>query len=545
MPSFENRRRTSQRSAGWALLLGLATTFAEPAVLGAAEANPQTVAAVEKLAPDLEAYVKAGMKDFDVPGTAIGIVVGDKLVYAKGFGVRAKSDDRAVDPGTIFQIGSTTKAFLGTTMAIAVDRGLFNWDDKVVDLYPDFQLKDAWVTREFRMFDLLAQRSGLPPYANDALAIFGYGENAKIHSLRFVEPVSSFRSTFAYTNITHLIAGRIVAKVEGAADWFAVLQKELLDPLGMDQTTYTAAAIEAAPNHAEGHRYHPDGTTEIPFDQFFPYDFGGAGAINSSVKQLVPWLRLLLADGTFDGQVIVSPQNLSATWIPRVGLAPTVDYAIGWLNVATPNGTVTWHNGGTSGFGAFIGLERSRKIGVVVLTNQTNVGFPDALGLWIFDRLLGNPDVDLVANTLSKQVARFAEEAKTFARPDDPQPPPPLAPLAGNFRNSVFGKATLSQSGDAFVLRLAETGAGLRLFPWDGGVFTVELVADGNFVKMADIEGPTPEAFAAFVTGADGRPDTLRLTLADGQAYDFRRDDQSISRSSGSDLKSAPPASAE
>ena len=48
--------------------------------------------------------------------------------------------------------------------------GKFHWDDRVVDLDPDFQLKDPWVTREFRVFDLLAQRSGLPPYANDASA---------------------------------------------------------------------------------------------------------------------------------------------------------------------------------------------------------------------------------------------------------------------------------------------------------------------------------------------------------------------------------------
>ena len=47
------------------------------------------------------------------------------------------------------------------------------WDDRVVDLDPDFQLKDPWVTREFRMFDLLAQRSGLPPYANDMLGLLG------------------------------------------------------------------------------------------------------------------------------------------------------------------------------------------------------------------------------------------------------------------------------------------------------------------------------------------------------------------------------------
>ena len=77
---------------------------------------------VQALRPDLEAYIVSGMKAFDVPGLAIGIVAGDKLFYAKGFGVRAKGGT-PVDTQTIFQIGSTTKAFLTTTMAIAVDQG--------------------------------------------------------------------------------------------------------------------------------------------------------------------------------------------------------------------------------------------------------------------------------------------------------------------------------------------------------------------------------------------------------------------------------------
>ena len=102
------------------------------------------------------------MKAFDVPGLAIGIVAGDKLIYAKGFGVRRKGG-APVDTQTIFQIGSATKAFLSATMAIAVDRAKLHWDDRVVDLDPDFQMRDPWVTREFRFFDLAAQRSGLPP----------------------------------------------------------------------------------------------------------------------------------------------------------------------------------------------------------------------------------------------------------------------------------------------------------------------------------------------------------------------------------------------
>jgi len=210
----------------FALLMAATLTVCGSDGTRAEEATRSTApmeARVQALIPELEAYIQNGMKAFDVPGVAVGIVTGDRLVYAKGFGVRSKSGGAAVDPQTVFQIGSAAKGFLATTMAIAVDRGKFHWDDRVVDLDPEFALNDAWVTREFRMFDLLAQRSSLPPYANDMVGILGGDAATMMRSLRHVEPVSSFRSTFAYTNITHLWAGKIVAKAEGQPDWTAVL----------------------------------------------------------------------------------------------------------------------------------------------------------------------------------------------------------------------------------------------------------------------------------------------------------------------------------
>jgi CubicO group peptidase (beta-lactamase class C family) len=261
---------------------------------------------IQGLIPDVERYITSGMKAFDVPGLAIGIIANDKLVYAKGFGVRAKEGGGTVDTRTVFQIGSTTKGFLATTLAMMVDRGRFKLDDRVIDLYPDFQLKDPWVTREFRVFDLIAQRSGLPPYANDMLGMIGVGETDMIRSLRYVEPVSSFRSTFAYTNITHLLAGRIVAKAAGASDWNTFLRKELLEPLGMKDSSYTAAAIAAASNHAEGYRWTPEGTIAVPFTQFFPYDFGGAGDINSTIEDTAHWVRFQLSNGMFEGRRLLA-----------------------------------------------------------------------------------------------------------------------------------------------------------------------------------------------------------------------------------------------
>ena len=98
-----------------------------------------------------------------------------------------------------------------------------------------------------------------------------------IRSLRYVDPVSSFRSTFAYTNITHVLAGRIVAKAAGAADWNAVLRQESLEPLGRKIRPTQPQPSRPGPNHAEGYRWTPEGTVAVPFTQLFPYEFRRRG----------------------------------------------------------------------------------------------------------------------------------------------------------------------------------------------------------------------------------------------------------------------------
>ena len=186
-----------------------------------------------------------------------------------------------------------------------------------------------------------------------------------IRSLRYIEPVSSFRTTFAYTNITHILAGRIVAKAQDAADWNALLQSEILDPLGMEDTTYSAAAIASAVNHVKGHRYTADGSIEVPFQQLAPYQVDGAGDMNSNIEDMAKWVSLQLAGGTTpNGRRIVSAENLAYTHMPKVAASATVSYALGWIVQQTPNGAVVWHNGGVAGFGAMVLLQLDRKLGM-------------------------------------------------------------------------------------------------------------------------------------------------------------------------------------
>lgn len=482
---------------------------------------------VQTLIPAIEKYAESGMRDFDVPGLAIGIVVGDELVYGKGFGVRAKSNRAPVDSRTVFQIGSTTKAFLATTVAIAVDRGQLRWDDRVIDLYPDFQLKDPRVTREFRVFDLMAQRSGLPPYVNDMMGSkYAYDEEASIRALRYVEPTSRFRSTFTYTNVTHLLTGRIVAKAADAANWYKVLQQEIFEPLGMKSSSYSAAALNAAPNHAEGHRYTPKGSIQVPTTQITPYAAAvGAGAINSNIENMSRWIRLQLGNGSFEGRRIVSPKNLTFTRTPKVRINDKDSYAYGWVVGQSPNGAIVAHDGSTDGFGAFVALQLDRKIGVVILTNQVNVGFPDALGKWTINRLLNNPSDDYVAASLKKARADDAKQRQTFARPSSSRPTPPLGPFVGNYSNPSFGKVALSVQGNSLILKLKATGAQIKLDPWDGNVFTINQVPNGKFADVVKNEGPLPSGFGQLQMDPQGKPNLLKLTYTDnGQVFKFQRE---------------------
>jgi hypothetical protein len=101
--------------------------------------------------------------------------------------------------------------------------------------------------------------------------------------------------------------------------------------------------------------------------------------------------------------------------------------------------------GVTFGFGSTVDMQLDRKLGVIVLYNLSGSGMPgEALGLWTLDRLLGNPMVDYESIMLANAKATYTDNVKRVARPADPQPSPPLAPLAGNFVNPSFRQSRLA-----------------------------------------------------------------------------------------------------
>jgi CubicO group peptidase (beta-lactamase class C family) len=488
-------------------LVGLA------AISGISDTSAQqpSQASIEALLPDFEKQVAEGMKAFSVPGVAVGIVHDDKLIYAKGFGVRELGKPDQVTPETIFQIGSATKAFFTTTLAQAVDAGRLGWNDPVIDHAPEFQLADPWVTRDFRVLDIAAQRSGLTAYVNDALTMLGYDRQTLIRSLRIAPQLGLFRSDFRYLNIPHVAGGEIVAKVNGTPSWFDSLKTSLLSLLGMGATTATAEAITAVPHHAQGHRF-AEPPVAVPFHPSFPYVLGPAGALNSNIPDMARWLRLQLGRGHFEGKVLVSEDNLDVTWTPRVAMNERTSYAIGWVVSMTPRGRIIWHNGGTAGFGAHAGFLPDGKTGIVILTNLENTGMSDALAMWFYDRVLGNPAVDNIALTATAAKGR-REAAQAEAAGFVPGPLSPLAAgFTGSYASPILGDATVVLADGKLGLTLEKTEAQLLLEPNkdDPYLFQARLAPTGAFVAPAEMSGGEPVVRLRFETDAAGKISQMR-----------------------------------
>ena len=204
--------------------------------------------------PDLDARVEEAMRAHGVPGLSIAVVESGKPVFAKGYGVRKLGSPERVDADTIFPTGSTGKAITAAALAVLVDEGKIEWDDKVIDHIPWFRMYDAWVTNEMTVRDLLVHRSGLGLGAGDLMFIPTSSRSRAdtVRALRHIKPATSFRSGYAYDNVLYSVAGQLIEEVTGQT-WEVFVRERVLKPAGMTSSVTEQSARFANPNRAWPH----------------------------------------------------------------------------------------------------------------------------------------------------------------------------------------------------------------------------------------------------------------------------------------------------
>lgn len=250
---------------------------------------------------EIDAYAEKTRAEWNVPGIAVGIVKDDKVVFAKGYGVRELNKPERVDENTLFAVASNSKAFTTASLAILIDEGKLKWDDKVTKYLPEFQMYNPYVTSEMTIRDLVSHRSGLDTFSGDLLWYeTTYTNDEVLSRVRFLKPVYGFRAAFGYQNLMFIAAGRVVERVSGKT-WAEFVRERILTPLGMNNTKTSIHDYKTGDNVAVPHNESGgNGLRALPQGNVD----GAAGAvrINSSAADMAKWLRLQLGHGTFEGK---------------------------------------------------------------------------------------------------------------------------------------------------------------------------------------------------------------------------------------------------
>jgi CubicO group peptidase (beta-lactamase class C family) len=446
------------------------------------------------LPDDLARLVPRLMARDQIPGVAVGVVDRGDLVFARGFGHRDAESHRPVTPDTLFPLGSCSKAFTATAIALLADEGKIGLDAPVRTYLPDFSLQDPEASATLTPRDLLTHRSGLPrhdlfwyeaPFSRDEL----------YRRLRFLEPSGPPRARFRYNSLMFVVAARIVETVSGQS-WESFVQARILGPLNMRRTVLSPEAMEADADHATPHAIREGRAQRIPMlkglDAIAP-----AGAVQSSVRDLGRWLGFhatrspgLLTERLW--RELHRPQaEMPAPDQPEV---QHPCYALGWIHESYRGRTLLVHNGAIDGFTAHLGFVPGTGPGLILLANRERATAAlTALAYSAYDRLLGLEPLDWEA--------RLGETPEPLQADRGVALDFPIEEVVGSYEHPAYGMLTIRAETDRLLMQFRS----LRV--------TLAYQGERRFLSLEEIVDSAPQISVQFSTPDPGESLNLLVSL--------------------------------
>lgn len=361
---------------------GVVTNASSVAAVG----NPDIIARYRQLIPQL-------MKEQHIPGLAVAVVDETQVLWAEGFGYTDTDHKTAVTPDTIFSVQSTSKAFTAVSVLLAVQQGLLDLDTPISTYLPEFTINSIFEQhpeRKITLRMLLSHTAGLTMEAP-------VGNNFDLGPVKFEDHVKTISDTwlrfpvgtgYAYSNLGISLAGYILQEVSGKP-FAQYVADSLLNPLGMNNSSFDMDKIRANPNRAVGHTGpYPHVPLEIPIVP--------EGGFYTSVNDMTRFIQFHLNQGNFAGKNVLNPALLEEMYtIPIPSQGSPEGYALGiartrWFKAR--NTTLLAHGGGGFGFLSDLIWLPELNIGITILTNSTDHNLQGDLALSILNDFVQDPD---------------------------------------------------------------------------------------------------------------------------------------------------------
>jgi len=418
--------------------------------------NAQNANRSKFISDSLQVYINRALTNWRIPGAAVCIVKDGKIVWMKGYGVKELGLTDKVDENTLFMIGSNTKAFTATALAMLQAQGKLSLDDKVTKYIPSFKLDNRPAGEMTTIRDLLCHRLGFATYQGDFTF---YNTNLTrqdiIQRMALVKAAYPFRTTWGYTNSAFLTAGEIIPVAQGKS-WEAWIKDNIFAPLGMGNTIALTKNMPAAFNKTVPHTLSDGRLTAIPYEMLD--GLAPAGSICSSVNDLSKWVLCLLNDGKVGKRQVIPQSAIQATQEPQdiVGTVQHLNgvtdyqlYGLGWRIEDYLGHHIVMHNGGVGGYVSSVTLVPQEHLGIIVLTNTDTNNLIEALRWEMLDAYFKLPyrdysdaylqqykDNEAAAQVLDKKI----RDTVALNR----QPALPVSAYVGKYVNDLYGTATVS-----------------------------------------------------------------------------------------------------
>ena len=321
----------------------------------------------------------------DAQHQGVGIVVG--VLDASGRRVVSygtfDNDQRAVDGESLFEIGSTSKVFTSLLLADAVARGEVSLNDPVAKYLPAEVKVPERNGKKITLVDLATHTSALPYMPSNFAPKDPTNPFADYTEKQLYELLSSYQlprdigSKYEYSNLAVGLLGHVLARRAGT-DYETLLRTRVLDPLGMKST---AIALSAALQKRLAPGHNPQGERVPNWD--IP-TLAGAGAIRSTANDLLTFLAANL--GYMKSPLAPAMASMLRTRRPTT--IPNTEVGLGWHITKVGDRELVWHNGGTGGYRAYMGMDPKKRTGVVVLSNMNTAAGVDDIGQHLLDASL-------------------------------------------------------------------------------------------------------------------------------------------------------------
>ncbi len=406
----------------------------------------------------LDLFIHKVMKDFEVTGLSIGIVQNDSIIYSKGFGTREIGKNQKVNAHTIFGIGSISKSFTALTLGMLIDEGKVSWDDRVKDYLPYFELYDPYVTENFTIRDLLTHKSGLKDVSGGTLWYHSdYSRVDIIKRLKYLEPVSGYREKTAYQNVMFVVAGEIVREITGMS-WDDFLSKRIFDKIDMINSTSVASKREANTNIARPHIWS-ENFEKTAIIQEQGDNLAAAGFIYSSATDMNNYMRLLLNNGVFKNDTIVSKGVINEIFKPQVLFQISnppfgnefSSYGLGWWLTPWNGHKIIEHSGGIDGMSAQLFMVKDLNIGVVILTNVSKEPGSFLLKAKLLEIIFNDKSFDFYDRGIEyrkQRIENIKESISSQPRTEKTKPSLALNDYIGLYNDEMYGDINLSQTNN-------------------------------------------------------------------------------------------------